>query len=413
MVTLSLLAVSAVAAAPSVGWAGGIPAWVRSYETDYSANTSVTAHLMIPAWARKYNMNCSGCHSPAVPRLNATGMQFKWAGYRMPDDFNDQISVDRLQNYLAVRGRFDYVYSKTTGSATTSQFQVEDATIFAGGSFGSHYSAFFEFEREAEDAIELTAHIGGKWGTPKSYGGFRGGPMHWFQREGLAGFDRPTGIRTAITQSAALTSGIPFRLTNDQLGVEAFYVSGNNRLSGELLSGINAAGVGDEPDPDTKKDFALIDQFLLDSAGSGITAIAYFGALDSVAGPAQTAHFTRFGLSANKFVNRLEVVGTVLIAKDNDLPTPTFPTSSIKGLGYWVGAGYTLPSSLTLYGRYEHLDPNTDVADNARARFVVGGVLPVNVPEYLRLTAEFAHDKPQLSGAPTTNALTLQLMLNF
>ena len=27
----------------------------------------------IPAWARRYNMNCSGCHYPAVPRLNEIG----------------------------------------------------------------------------------------------------------------------------------------------------------------------------------------------------------------------------------------------------------------------------------------------------------------------------------------------------
>jgi hypothetical protein len=372
------------------------------------------ARAGIPAWARKYNMNCSGCHAPAAPRLNATGTRFKWAGYRMPEEFDEPQTVEKVQNYLSVRGRLDYIFSKTQGQPTsTSQFAFEDATIFYGGAMGRSYAAFFELERAAEDNVELVANIGGKWGKPSAYGGFRAGQFHWFLREGLAGFDRPTGIRTPMPTGGNLTAGIPFSFAKDQLGVEAFYVAGNNRFSGEVLSGIDAAGVGDEGDPDVRKDFVLIDQYLLDDAGSGIAAVAYFGSLDSVAGPAQTSHFTRFGISANKIVNHFEIQGTVLYGKDTDLPA-AFPTPEIKGMGYWVYGGYTIPkSSLTLYGRYEFADPNTDVSDNAKSRFVVGGVLPVNVPEYLRLTAEFAHDQPQASGAAKTNGFTVQLMLNF
>lgn len=387
---------------------------LRSYVTSYTAARAENARALIPAWARKYNMNCSGCHYPAPPRLNATGMRFKWAGYRMPDEFNETASVDKVQNYLAVRGRFDYAYSKTEGGQASSQFAFEDGTIFYGGPMGQNYSAFFEFERAAENNVELVANIGAKWGKENSYGGFRAGQFHWFLREGLAGFDRPVGIRTPTPVGGTLTSAVPFVIGNDQLGVEAFYVRGNNRLSGEVLSGINAEGKGDEGDPDTKKDFVLIDQYLIDNAGSGVAAVAYYGSIDSLAGPAQTSHFWRLGVSANKIISNFEILGALVYGKDLDLPTPTFPTAQVKGIGYWISGQYMFPKSeFTVFGRYEFVDPNTDVSSNGNGRFVAGGVLPVNRPEYIRLALEYALDVPQTTGSPKRNSLIAQLMLNF
>ncbi|MGE5760566.1 MAG: hypothetical protein ACM37V_09455, partial [Gemmatimonadota bacterium] len=61
------------------------PDAVRSYIAAYASAATARATAAIPAWARKYNVNCSHCHYPAPPRLNATGLRFRWAGYRMPD----------------------------------------------------------------------------------------------------------------------------------------------------------------------------------------------------------------------------------------------------------------------------------------------------------------------------------------
>ena len=94
-----------------------------------------SADREIPAWARRYNVNCSFCHAPAAPRLNATGIRFRWAGYRMPEDIGTQVSVDDVKNYIALRGRVRYVYDKTNGQPTsTSGFQFSDATLFVAGS---------------------------------------------------------------------------------------------------------------------------------------------------------------------------------------------------------------------------------------------------------------------------------------
>lgn len=65
MITLSLL-LSAGLISAGEGPAAGRASWLWSrHET------------AIPAWARKYNMNCSGCHYPVVPRLNETGIRFR------------------------------------------------------------------------------------------------------------------------------------------------------------------------------------------------------------------------------------------------------------------------------------------------------------------------------------------------
>jgi hypothetical protein len=412
--------------APSVVRADEIPARLRAYVAEYGTRSLAGARDWIPAWARRYNVNCSFCHAPAVPRLNATGIRFRWAGYRMPEDLGEAVEVEKIQNYISLRGRMRYDYAKTESQPTSnSSFSINDATLFYSGPFGRSYGAVFEFERAAENSLELVAHVMSAWGSEKSYGGVRLGQMHWFLREGVAGFDRPTGIRTPLPVNGPLTSAIPFAFSNDQLGIEAYYVRGSNRISAELLNGINAVGKGDERDPDNKKDVVVIDQFLFDSAGSSVTAVGYYGTLlgADAAAPAASSHFWRLGVSANKFISNFELLGSLLYGKDTDLPLgAVFASPEVKGLGYWFYGGYTFERSstegeveplATLFGRFEYVDPNTDLSGNAARRFVLGGVVPINIPQYLRLTLEYARDFPQAAGALKTNAVTAELMLNF
>jgi hypothetical protein len=403
-----LLAGIGTVIATSPAYGGGNGTWLRSYVTSY------TAHASIPAWARKYNMNCSGCHYPAAPRLNATGIRFRWAGYRMPEEMGEKVDVSQVSNYLAVRGRMRYEYSKTESQpVSTSAFTFNDATVFYAGALGRNFGAFTELEREPSGEVELQANVVGVWGKERSYRGFRAGQMHWLLRDGVAGFDRPTGIRTPNPVNNPVTGAIPFRFSADQLGVEGFLVSGRNRLSVEVLNGIQVTGSGDPPDHDTDKDFAVTDQLLFDDAGSGLTAVGYYGTikgLDPLASSLRS-HFTRFAISANKIVNRFEVLGGFVYGKDQDLPAAA---ADVSGMGYWVTGQYMFPkSSLTVFGRYEFVDPNTDVSDNGSTRVVGGLVFPVGLPEYLRLALEGALDFPQAAAALNRTGLTAELMLNF
>lgn len=421
--SLWLLPVVLALAAPPTARAGG---GTGSGGAGLAKRASLYAHASIPAWARRYNVNCSHCHAPAVPRLNATGIRFRWAGYRMPEDLGQPVNVERVQNYLSVRGRIHYDYSKSQGSpADNSSFSFPDATVFYSGPFGKNYGAFFELERAAEDNIELQAHVESAWGKEKSFGGFRVGVMHWLLRDGVAGFDRPTGVRTPIPLAGNITSAIPFTFANDQFGLEAYYVMGRNRLSAELLNGITATGKGDEKDPDNRKDFVVSDQLLFDESGSGLTAVGYYGTLVGAdpAAPTASSHFWRVALSANKFLKRFEAQGGVAFGRDQDLPVVNagaFDSPQVKGVGYWLYGGYTLPQKSaesgstppTLFGRYEFLDPNTNVDNNGRHRVVAGIVLPISLPEYLRAALEYGLDLPQ-GGGPKKHGITAELMINF
>ena len=184
---IALLAAVAMVAPTTPAYGGGTGTWLRNYMTSY------TAHAGIPAWARKYIMNCSGCHYPAAPRLNATGIRFRWAGYRMPEEMGEKVDVSQVSNYLAVRGRMRYEYSKTESQpVSTSAFTFNDATVFYAGALGRNFGAFTELEREPSGEVELQANVVGVWGKERSYRGFRAGQMHWLLRDGVAGFDRPT-----------------------------------------------------------------------------------------------------------------------------------------------------------------------------------------------------------------------------
>lgn len=371
----------------------------------------------IPAWARKYNMNCSGCHLAAVPRLNATGVQFKWSGYRMPEEIGEDIEVQRVSNYLATRSRFRYEYDKVDGEpAEENGFQLPDATVFYGGAFGKNFGGFFEVAKEDENA-EFGAQMVMVWGSESRHGGLRLGQTHMLLNSGLAGLDRPIGIAAPMPVAQPITSAIPFSYAGDQAGVEGFFVVGRNRIGVQVIGGTTLGGEG-LTRSGTTKDLVVSDQLLLGEDGSGIMGSFYTGsvALADVEGDVN-ARFWRFAVTANKVVGNFEAVGGAVVGRDIDLPVggiAGFSSAENRGFGYWFAGHYTIPGpTLTIFGRWEYVDPNTRLDDDARRRLVVGGVLPINLPEYLRLAAEFRRDIPQLAALARTSNLALELMLSF
>lgn len=371
----------------------------------------------IPAWARKYNMNCSGCHLAAVPRLNATGVQFKWAGYRMPEEIGEDVQVQQVSNYLAARTRFRYQYAKTEGeSAEESEFQLPDATVFYAGAFGKHFGGFFELAKEEEE-VEFGTQVVMVWGEERRHGGVRVGQTHMQLYSGLAGLDRPIGIAAPTPVASPITGSLPFSYAGDQAGVEAFYVIGRNRIAAQLLGGTTLEEEGLTRAGKTK-DFSLSDQLLLDGRGSGVMLSMYYGTVAEVDTVSDAeAHFWRLALTANKVISNFEVLGGVVYGKDLDLPvdgTAGFTAPDNRGYGYWLSGQYTIPDpTLTFFGRYEFIDPDTELEENGNRRWVVGSVLPVNLPEYLRFAAEFWQDIPQEAAALRRSNLALELMLSF
>ncbi len=367
----------------------------------------------IPAWARKYNMPCSGCHYPAPPKLNRLGIEFRWAGYRMPGELGQDVSVDQVATYIAAQGQVVYTLSRTGSEPAPATLTSGDAKLWYMGPFGKHYVGWFEFERAPDATFQLGATVGGVWGSDKAYGGFRVGQGHFLWETGVAGFERNVALTdTPLPMEGPTTAGVPFIFSDDRAGAEAFYVTGSNRLSVQVLEPVNGVSSA----PNLRKDYVLLDQLLLDPSGGGLQLAAIYGSVLGVDSSAPALHSTywRIGASANRWIGNLELLAGVVLARDNDLPTggtSPFTSSSMKGSGYWLSGEYSVgPSPLAIYGRYESSTPNTSGGGTA-SRIVLGGALPLTVPQYLRANLEYSLLAPA-SGAKTNN-LAAGLTLAF
>jgi hypothetical protein len=416
MVTPALLLLAAIGAGGPVSGVreADASARVRNYVATYTARTTM-ANLMIPAWARKYNMNCSGCHYPVVPRLNATGMRFKWAGYRMPEEIGEKTDVEKIQNYVAGHAVVQYEWNKTKGQSANNVFALPEAGLFYAGPFGRNFAGFLEFERGPDGTVDLKASATAMWGKPHAYGGFRIGQMHAINEWGVAGFDRPVSVND-IAPLGTITAAIPFAF-DMAVGAEGYLVTGSNRLALQVTNGIDRSGGVAPGGPGPAKDFALIDQLIYDSAGSGIEAVGYYGTLqgvDTLSAPSLNSHFWRVAFTANKLYKDFEFLGGVVYGKDFDLPASlAFPGNGDKGLGYWFSGQYFVRQTpLVLFGRYEFVDPNTQASSDGVRHIIAGAVVPINLPQYLRWTLEYRLDSPQ-GGLPKTNDVVTELQLNF
>lgn len=106
----------------------------------------------IPAFARKYQMSCTTCHSPAMPRLKAFGDEFAGNGFRMKDTEapryfvatgDEKLSLLR-EVPLAIRleGHVTWDYDDNNAFEFGFPFGVK---LLSGGEISKHFSYYFYF----------------------------------------------------------------------------------------------------------------------------------------------------------------------------------------------------------------------------------------------------------------------------
>jgi hypothetical protein len=106
----------------------------------------------IPAFARKYQMSCTVCHSPAMPRIKAFGEEFAGNGFRMKDTEapryfvstgDEKLSLLR-EVPLAIRleGHMTYGNENSDGFEFAFPFAVK---LLSGGEISKKLSYYFYF----------------------------------------------------------------------------------------------------------------------------------------------------------------------------------------------------------------------------------------------------------------------------
>jgi hypothetical protein len=386
----------------------------------------------IPAWARKYGSACSYCHYPNVPRLNSRGHRFRRAGFRMKGEMGKPQEITKVGDFLAVRARVRYSYSKPDVGPSDNEFQLNDVTVFYGGALSAHVSGFSEIEIEGESGeVEVLATAFGLYGDWDNFATCRIGQMHTLTRVGFGGLDRPTGISTPLVLSSRVTSsvgGIPFRLNEDQRGVEFTYVYGPGRVIGQILNGVDETGDGrgEGFDEDKDKDFVLAYEHILDELASGFTVFGYRGvehlkfvdknAIDEV-------EFYRYGATLAKvFESGFELQGGYVRGFDdvpNTLsgdPATTPPIAPKRGFdvtseGAWAEMEYHISHlQLTPFGRFDFVNPKVGGKKTNQYQGTVG--VAATYEDLVRPAIE-AQVLDNRSKDTTDYKLVAELMINF
>ncbi len=394
--------------------------------------TTIRDSEAIPAWARKYGVDCSMCHYAAVPRLNSFGQKFRWAGYRMPDEFGKEQDVTRVGDFFATRVRARFEYENPEEKIERTEFTLHDATIFYAGPFTKNFSGFVEAEFEPEDGsteISLIGQLQGVFGTADRFFSIRMGQMHVLQRVGVGGLDRPTGISTTPVHSATLTVNsldplgdtAGLKISEDQKGLELAYVHGSNRFLVLVLNGLDegAKGKNKNFDIDPDKDYLIAYERILDDLASGFTAFYYQGTRHSTfnTGLPQTLEgrfdFSRLGANASKIfpigpVN-FEVQGGYIRSYDN-VPSEA-GGKDVEGHAFYVESQQFLTGpEITFLERYSLIEQNAALNNSRRHDLTAGVVLPVQT--WLRVAAEYTYTDDRATGL-SNHLAQLELMANW
>lgn len=108
--------------------------------------------LAIPAFARKYQMSCTTCHSPGMPRIKAFGEEFAGNGFRMKDveapryfvnTGDEKLSLLReLPIAVRLEGHMTYDNENSDGFEFGFPFGLK---LLSGGEISKKFSYYFYF----------------------------------------------------------------------------------------------------------------------------------------------------------------------------------------------------------------------------------------------------------------------------
>ena len=233
-----------------------------------------TPSYAMPNFARQTGMQCGGCHT-VVPQLNRTGYEFRFAGYRLPDEIGKKAKKDDFEfaNLFAARIQAQWQSLRTKKATTTSQnvskdeLQLKEVTIYPmTGSWGGNFGSLMELSMASGEGFEIeNAFVRGVYGDANGWLSGRVGVMHpW---EGFGASDRPLGNIRPIFQKANAKAGAlggtpgstasPFYLWNlDETAAEIGYYYKPSGTTATARVGMGTIWKADAKNPGDQGDAA-------------------------------------------------------------------------------------------------------------------------------------------------------------
>lgn len=360
-----------------------------------------------PNWSRKYNADCAMCHYPLPPRLNSFGLQFRWAGYRTPAEFNKDQDGTKVGDFLAARVTTQLAYQNNKGQLERTEFLLNDATLFYAGAVSRNFSALFRPSYSSDGAVNVGGQIQGVFGNEHQFFSFRTGQMSTLEFVGVGGLDRPTGASLPPIYSSALTNtltsgGVPFNMVGAQKGIELAYAYGPGRLKGLVLNGVESSGFGTSRrvDIDADKDYVVAYEHILDNIASAFTVFYYKGVTHGTVGLNSTGipisatrrfDFSLLGVNINKVIpvgawGYFELLGGYTRSYHN---APA-PSSDTEGNAFYVEAQQVFVGpELAFYERFSLIDQ--DAARNNTNRKVYTFGAATRIQTWSRLAVEYSY----------------------
>jgi hypothetical protein len=409
----------------------------------------------MPNFARKFNLDCQACHTPAIPKLNEMGYNFRAAGYRPPAEIGNNLTSKEIGDYFTARTQASIDYSTSTTQHATgpdtksesAQLTFREVTLYPlSGAYGKRWSSLVEVSDLPEDYLEIeNAYVRGTFGHEQNFWTARFGIFHPF--EGYGASDRPLGLSRPLIQTTSSNYNGSTFFTPwgfDEMGAELGYT--HKRFSARLAlfngiyydSGENKAfpaqgGELSKPAGPSfnAKDGQLFLNYVLTDNGGGVSAYAYLGDIDlpepGGGGGVYLDAFQRYSLYASYPIRRFLLLAGALSGTDDYFNTNTNANGDVIGkdgtfasMGFFGEADYGINENCAVGARFDQFDPqskDTNIKDAQQAVSVFANV-PLNnglqfIGEYRYKNTERGVDAGGSTLTKKDNAAQIRMIYIF
>ena len=358
--------------------------------------------LAVPAWSRLTGSSCATCHAVPTWQLNSYGLEFLKNGHRT-EATKVEAKDQKLENYISLvwKGRAygDTLDTARTGNTTTqkpySQIEQHSFSLYTGGALSDRVSYFTELylsenagqtngayvtsqseagrKKLAEAFLQYNQPLGKDMFLSVRMGEILPGILHVFGVGARSAEQRAVVLNDPLAAPQNVPSNT-FRPFSRQSGIDTTLNMKQFEFSVGVVNGSNTS-VTNAIDADNHKDWFASALWNFDKNNSAVGFYHYDGQYSNYAtkDDFSTAltfdnKFKKDGLLARYIYGMGRVVGAYFVGEE----TMNLAGTKTKNKGYYLLSDFNVNEFFGVYGRYDFVDPNKDLAMNEVKQILLG-----------------------------------------